>query len=89
MEGSGSRRSEPGEKRVISASELAEFDYCALSWYFAKEGYTVSHSSATRMEEGTRSHQEVQENINYSSKVSISVVVALIVLTLILIVLFI
>ncbi|MDK2975353.1 MAG: hypothetical protein PWP08_1724 [Methanofollis sp.] len=41
---------------VISASEIAEYSYCAVSWHFERNGRSASSPS---IERGNQKHAEV------------------------------
>lgn len=43
----------------ISASDLAEFDFCSVAWYLDKEGYRRSRISSVHMTEGRTMHKRV------------------------------
>lgn len=43
----------------ISASELAEFDFCSVAWYLDKEGYRRSRISSVHMTAGRDMHRRV------------------------------
>ncbi len=43
----------------ISASELAEFDFCSVAWYLDKEGYRRSRISSVHMTAGRDMHKSV------------------------------
>ncbi len=89
MAGSGSQRINKEDKIYVSASELAEFDYCALSWYFTKEGYRPSSTGHQRMENGTIAHREAHEDMESGSRTTVTIAVALAIVAVVLVVLFI
>lgn len=43
----------------ISASELAEFDFCSVAWYLDKEGYRRSRIASVHMTNGRTMHKRV------------------------------
>ncbi len=43
----------------ISASDLAEFDFCSVAWYLDKEGYRKSHIASVTMANGRTMHKRV------------------------------
>ena len=77
MTESGSRNNPDNGERIISASELAEFDYCALSWYYTREGYRVPADRVERMNRGTIAHEEADTDRERNSKLSVTLIVAI------------
>ena len=51
----------PNKKDVISASEIAQYAYCSVSWYLQRCGY---HSDSPNLEKETGTHGEVGEKID-------------------------
>ncbi len=45
--------------RQVSASEIAEFEYCSVEWYFSKNGYPRGGQGTGRMAKGTAMHRSV------------------------------
>lgn len=86
---SGLQRKNEDDRRFVSASELAEFDYCALSWYFTREGYKPSAHAQTRMANGTVAHREVEEEIESGNKMTVTIGIALAIVAAVLVILFI
>jgi CRISPR/Cas system-associated exonuclease Cas4 (RecB family) len=89
MTESGSRKIRDSRKDIISASELAEYDYCSLSWYFTKEGYPATKESSQAMNRGTVAHRQVHEDLEKSSKMSVYIIVAIFLVILFMIIVFI
>lgn len=85
---SGLQKKNEDGRRFVSASELGEFDYCALSWYFTREGYRPSQASQKRMDNGTVAHREAEEEIESGNKMSVTIGIALAIVAVVLVVLF-
>ena len=89
MAGSGLRKNVDDASKIISASELAEFDYCALSWYYTMEGYRVPAERAEIMNRGTVAHEEADIDYERNSKLSLTLIIAILLLILFMFVVFI
>jgi CRISPR/Cas system-associated exonuclease Cas4 (RecB family) len=53
-------------ERDVSASEVAEYSYCSVSWYMDKEGYRRSGYANSRMTTGKVMHRRLETKLNKS-----------------------
>ncbi|MHB1440212.1 MAG: hypothetical protein ACYCSO_03630 [Cuniculiplasma sp.] len=88
MTESGSKKNFEDSDRIISASELAEYDYCALSWHFTREGYRIPAEYKERMNRGTMAHEEAHMDHQKNSTISITLVVAIVLVAVFMLVVF-
>lgn len=71
----------------ISASDLAEFDFCSVAWYLDREGYRKSKITSMAMTKGITMHRRVSAIHRRASRsmsagiVGIAIVLALLVAT--------
>ncbi|MCL4345032.1 MAG: hypothetical protein M1375_01765 [Candidatus Thermoplasmatota archaeon] len=77
-----------GSKRIVSASELAEYEFCNVSWYFTRNGYERSQRSIQRLNAGTEMHRAYDQRYSSEKKRSMSLVVAIIVVVLLMLIIF-
>ncbi|MEM0156390.1 MAG: hypothetical protein QW597_07325 [Thermoplasmataceae archaeon] len=57
------------EQRYVSASEISEYEYCNVAWYYQKENYPRSKISSTRMSVGRARHRRVERSYNALTKI--------------------
>ncbi len=83
----GSR--EPGnERKIVSASELSEYDFCNVSWYFTRNGYERSPAGVQRLEKGTEMHRQYEINYEKERKRSVSLLIAIVVVFFLMLIIF-
>ncbi|MGP6206980.1 hypothetical protein ACNF42_02955 [Cuniculiplasma sp. SKW3] len=75
-------------KRIISASELAEYDFCNVSWYFTRNGYERSQRSTARMNQGTQMHMDYERRYHADRRKSNSLLVAILVVLVLMLIIF-
>ncbi|QRF74522.1 hypothetical protein Thermo_00003 [Thermoplasmatales archaeon] len=76
LQGSGSAKS-----KYVSASEISQYEFCNVAWYYQKEGYPRSKISSRRMASGRESHKKVEK-----SYVSLTLIVRILVIALVLVI---
>ena len=75
-------------KRIVSASELAEYDFCNVSWYFTRNGYERSQRSMDRMSRGTQMHMNYEQKYIAEKRKSNSLLIAILVVVVLMLVIF-
>lgn len=75
-------------KRIVSASELAEYDFCNVSWYFTRNGYERSPRSLERMNQGTQMHMNYERRYQAEKKKSNSILIAILVVLILMLIIF-
>ncbi len=53
-------------EKDVSASEVAEYAFCSVSWYMDKEGYRRSGYANTRMTTGKIMHRRLETRVRRS-----------------------
>lgn len=45
---------------TLSASEISEYSFCSVAWFYNTNGYPRSSHSSKRMDQGRRMHQKLE-----------------------------
>ena len=69
------------QPRFVSASEISQFEFCNVAWYYQKEKYPRSRISSKRMAMGRNKHRKLEK-----SYVSLTLVVRIMVVALVIVV---
>ncbi len=69
------------QPRFVSASEISQFEFCNVAWYYQKEKYPRSRISSKRMATGRDRHRKLEK-----SYVSLTLMVRIMVVALVIVV---
>ena len=69
------------ELKYVSASEISQYEFCNVAWYYQKERYPRSKISSKRMAGGRERHRKVEK-----SYLSLTLLVKILVIVLVLVV---
>ena len=69
------------QPRYVSASEISQYEFCNVAWYYQKEKYPRSKLSSKRMAIGRDRHQKLEK-----SYVSLTLMVRIMVVALVIVV---
>ncbi len=69
------------QPRYVSASEISQYEFCNVAWYYQKEKYPRSKFSSKRMATGRDRHRKLEK-----SYISLTILVRIMVAALVIVV---
>ncbi|MCL4350562.1 MAG: hypothetical protein M1535_03840 [Candidatus Thermoplasmatota archaeon] len=94
MNRSESGRMERENRNTVSENELAEFNFCNVSWYYSRKGMTVVNRRGTvpysrqPFPQYASSYHVEKENTGRKTEITISLIAALIGIAIMIIIIF-